>query len=86
VLAAWLSSLTSTHSFTVKKTVSYYFIHITVAVTVAYAVTGDWAATVALSLLEPTVQAVVHFFHDRAWNARVARGSFSPGVSRAAAV
>jgi uncharacterized membrane protein len=41
--------------------------HITVAATVAYAVTGDWAASITLSLLEPTVQAVVYFFHERAW-------------------
>ena len=34
---------------------------------VAYAVTGDWLAALTLSLLEPTVQAVVYFFHERIW-------------------
>ena len=33
----------------------------------AYAVTGDWLAALTLSLLEPTVQAVVYFFHERLW-------------------
>lgn len=61
-----------THQFTVKKTASYYVTHITVAAAVAYAVTGNLAAAVTLSLLEPTVQAVVYFFHERAWE-KVAR-------------
>jgi uncharacterized membrane protein len=39
---------------------------------VAYAVTGDVMAAIALSLLEPSVQAVVYFFHERAWQ-RVAQ-------------
>lgn len=62
-----MSKFINTHAFTLKKTVSYYFTHITVAAAVAYAVTGDWIAAVALSLIEPTVQTVVYFFHERAW-------------------
>lgn len=49
------------------KTASYYVIHVVVAAMVAYAVTGDWAASLALSLLEPSVQAVAYFMHDKAW-------------------
>lgn len=64
-----------THHFTIKKTASYYVTHITVAASVAYAVTGDWAASLALSLLEPTVQAVVYFFHERAWDGFGKRGA-----------
>jgi uncharacterized membrane protein len=62
-----MSKFINTHSFTLKKTASYYFTHITVAAAVAYTVTGDWRASVALSVLEPTVQAVVYFFHERVW-------------------
>jgi len=62
-----MTKFINTHAFTLKKTASYYFTHITVAASVAYAVTGDWRAAVALSVLEPTVQAVVYFFHERAW-------------------
>eukprot|EP01034_Spumella_vulgaris_P038205 gene38205-47168_t len=40
------------------KTGSYYLIHICVAAMVAYAVTGNLLASLTLSLLEPTVQAV----------------------------
>lgn len=62
-----MSKLIQTHGFTLKKTASYYVTHISVAATVAYAVTGDLTASITLSLLEPTIQAVVYFFHERAW-------------------
>lgn len=52
---------------TLKKTASYYVMHITVAAGVAYAVTGDPWMAMTLSLLEPTVQAVAFFFHEKAW-------------------
>lgn len=53
-----------------KKTFSYYVMHITVAMLVGYFVTGSWAMAIALSLLEPTVQAVAFFFHEKAWEAK----------------
>ena len=62
-----MTKLIHTHGFMLKKTGSYYVTHISVAALVAYAVTGDLAASITLSLLEPTVQAVVYFFHERAW-------------------
>ncbi len=67
-----MSRFISTHAFTLKKTASYYLTHITVAAAVAYAVTGDVLAAVTLSLLEPTVQAIVYFFHERIWSRRQA--------------
>ena len=54
------------------KTASYYVIHVCVAALVAYAVTGNLWASLTLSLLEPTVQAVAFFFHEKAWE-RAAR-------------
>lgn len=52
------------------KTGSYYLVHICVAAMVAYAVTGNFWASLTLSLLEPTVQAVAFFFHEKAWDRR----------------
>jgi len=52
---------------TLKKTASYYLVHITVAAGVAYAVTGDLLMSFTLSLLEPTVQAFAFFFHEKLW-------------------
>ena len=52
---------------TLKKTGSYYVMHILVAAAVAYAVTGNVLMSLTLSLLEPTVQAFAFFFHEKAW-------------------
>jgi uncharacterized membrane protein len=52
---------------TLKKTASYYVVHITVAAMVAYAVTGNLVMALTLSLLEPTVQAFAFFFHEKVW-------------------
>jgi uncharacterized membrane protein len=54
----------------IQKTASYYVVHILVAALVAYAVTGNAWAAVTLSLLEPTVQAVVFFVHEKVWQRR----------------
>lgn len=58
------------HRHTLMKTGSYYAMHIVVAAAVAYAVTGQLWAALTLSILEPTVQAVAYFFHERAWARR----------------
>ena len=66
------------------KTGSYCAIHICVAALVAYAVTGNLWASLTLSLLEPTVQAVAFFFHEKAWEragqrkARAADAALAP--------
>ncbi len=65
------------------KTVSYYAIHICVAALVAYAVTGNLWAAFTLSLLEPSVQAVAFFFHEKAW-ARAQRSKERPDAVPAA--
>lgn len=52
---------------TLKKTLSYYIMHITVAMLVAYMVTGNLWIAITLSMLEPTVQTVAFFFHEKVW-------------------
>ena len=69
---AHIQRFTRTHRRTLMKTGSYYLMHIAVAAGVAYAVTGDLVASLTLSLLEPSVQAVAYFFHERAWSQRAA--------------
>ncbi len=54
------------------KTGSYWVVHITVAVTLAWFLTGNLAAAMAIGLLEPTVQAVVFFVHEWLWERRTA--------------
>ena len=53
---------------TLKKTLSYYIMHISVAMIVAYMITGNLIMAVTLSLIEPTVQAFAFFFHEKVWN------------------
>ncbi|QTD45545.1 DUF2061 domain-containing protein [Ottowia testudinis] len=68
------------HRRMLQKTGTYYVMHVTVAAAVAYAVTGDLLMAFTLSLLEPTVQAVAFFVHEKLW-ARAA----SPEAALAAA-
>ena len=53
---------------TLKKTLSYYIMHISVAMIVAYVITGNLIMAATLSLIEPTVQAFAFFFHEKVWN------------------
>lgn len=67
---AHLQRFAQAHRRTLMKTGSYYLMHIVVAAAVAYAVTGNAWAALTLSVLEPTVQAIAYFFHERAWSTR----------------
>jgi len=66
---------------TLKKTASYYLLHITVAAGVAYAVTGDLLVSFTLSLLEPTVQAFAFFFHEKLWQRAAQTVPAQPSVA-----
>ena len=72
------------HWLTLKKTASYYVMHVVVAAAVAYLVTGSLVTAITLSLLEPTVQAVAFFFHEQAW-LRAAAPPAVPGGAEAPA-
>ena len=72
-----MTRLARAHLPTLKKTGSYYLLHIVVASLVAYAVTGNLVMAFTLSLLEPTVQAVAFFFHEKAWE-RLGRRRATP--------
>ncbi len=49
------------------KTISFLALHLMVGFTVAYAFTGSIAIASGIALVEPLVNAVVFFFHERAW-------------------
>jgi uncharacterized membrane protein len=52
----------------VLKTGSYSLMHFTVAIAVAYALTQNWRAALAIGLIEPVVQTIAYVFHDRLWS------------------
>lgn len=50
-----------------KKTMTFAVLHFTVAFTVAYALTGSWIIGGAMALIEPAINTVAFFFHEKAW-------------------
>lgn len=53
---------------TIAKTATYSVMHVTVAFTVAYLMTGRWDVALGISLIEPAVQTFTFYFHERAWD------------------
>lgn len=60
----------SCFKITCMKTGSYAVMHFMVAITVAYVLTGSWQAALAIGIVEPLVQTVAFYFHDKAWSKR----------------
>lgn len=50
------------------KTVTYGVMHFTVAVLVAFALTGDFRTALAIGTIEPLVQTLFFTLHDRIWS------------------
>jgi uncharacterized membrane protein len=55
-----------------KKTVTFAITHMTVAFLVGWALTGSVAIGGALALVEPLVNTVAYFFHEKLWERRSA--------------
>ena len=53
-----------------SKTFSFLALHLIVGFTVAFLFTGSWMIAGGIALVEPLVNAVVFFFHERAWESR----------------
>ena len=53
-----------------SKTFSFLALHLIVGFTVAYLFTGSVMLAGGIALVEPLVNAVVFFFHERAWESR----------------
>jgi uncharacterized membrane protein len=49
------------------KTLTYLSIHLTIGFSVAYAFTGSVGVAGGIALIEPCINAVAFFFHERAW-------------------
>jgi uncharacterized membrane protein len=59
------------------KTLTYLSIHLTVGFTVAYWFTGSVELAGGIALIEPCINAVAFFFHEKAWK-RVEAGRLFP--------
>jgi uncharacterized membrane protein len=49
------------------KTASFGVLHLTIAFSISYALTGDVAISGAITLLEPLANTVAFYFFDRYW-------------------
>jgi uncharacterized membrane protein len=49
------------------KTASWSLVHMIVAISVAYALTQNWKAALAVGLIEPVFQTIAFALHERAW-------------------
>ncbi|MFO1242375.1 MAG: DUF2061 domain-containing protein [Rickettsiales bacterium] len=52
---------------TLAKTITYGMMHVTVAVTIAYLITGNFMMALGIGLIEPGVQTICFFMHETAW-------------------
>lgn len=62
------------------KTVSFAAVHFSVAFSVGYVMTGSVAVGGVIALVEPAVNTVAYFFHEKVWERFAPR---PPSVSRA---
>ena len=49
------------------KTVTFTLMHISIAFTIVYLMTGDFMVGGAVALVEPLCNSVAYFFHERVW-------------------
>ena len=55
------------------KTLSFAVLHFSVGFSVTFALTGSLAIATGVALIEPAVNTIVFFFHERAWQRVTAR-------------
>ena len=61
------------------KTISYGALHFAVGFGVTYALTGEVAIAAGIALIEPAVNTVVFYFHEKAWARNPAKVLKTPG-------
>ena len=58
-----------------SKTITYLLIHLSIGFGVAYVFTGSVAVAGGIALVEPMVNAVAFFFHEKVWKRMLASPS-----------
>ena len=62
------------------KTITFAILHMTVAFSVAYLLSGNLLVGGAIALVEPAINTVVYFFHEKVWEQiRQKRADGPPG-------
>lgn len=60
------------------KTATFTVMHISIAFTIVYVMTGDVRVGGAVALVEPLINSVGYFFHERLWARRGAGAPTAP--------
>lgn len=63
-----------------KKTISFTVMHFIIAFSVAWLLTGDIVVGGLVALVEPAVNSIAYYFHERIWNKSELK---EPAVQRA---
>lgn len=66
------------------KTISFAIVHFSVAFTVGYVLTGSVVVGSAIALVEPAVNTVAYFFHEKVWE-RIRQRKTHPRIAGAVA-
>ena len=53
--------------YNLTKTFTFAIVHFMVAFSVTYALTGSWVLGGLVALIEPALNTIAYFFHERAW-------------------
>ena len=63
------------------KTITFAVMHFSIAFSVAYLLTGDIVVGGAVALIEPAINTVAYYFHDRVWQRIGSGDSQRPGAA-----
>lgn len=66
-----------------KKTLTFALLHMTIAFCVVWALTGSIALGGAVALIEPTLNTIAYFFHEKVWERRGRRAAAPEPTSNA---
>lgn len=67
------------------KSATFGVLHLGIAFSVSFALTGSVAIAGAITVVEPVVNTVAHYFFDRWWDRRKSRGasaSWAPAATQ----
>jgi len=67
------------------KTLSFGVMHLGIAFSVTYALTGNLAVSGAVTFVEPAVNMVAHYFFDKYWDRRGRRAADTKNPASATA-
>lgn len=63
-----------------KKTFSFGVLHMAVAFTVAYLMSGSLVVGGSIALVEPMINTIAYFFHEKFWDSKNKPATLQPSA------